>query len=103
MKPDFYMPYQGGHLPMRVVNVTAVQTSDPGLAEVRMTIEAVSVGPPIDDHQRPEWWTDEHEKAAPEGIAEQVRRWGPALVSCADCGQPLEDDNCPDHCTCAPR
>jgi hypothetical protein len=22
------------------------------------------------------------------------------LVSCALCGQPLEDDNCPDACTC---
>jgi hypothetical protein len=24
----------------------------------------------------------------------------PALVSCALCGQPLEDDNCPDECSC---
>lgn len=29
-----------------------------------------------------------------------VAAGAPSLVSCARCGQPLRDDNCPDECDC---
>lgn len=47
--PDFYMPYGGGHLPMGVVKIEAQEESDTlyGPRQVRMTIEAVSMGAPI--------------------------------------------------------
>jgi hypothetical protein len=50
----FYIPYQGGHLPMGVVSMSVQDIGMmPGeLREVRMTIEAVSVGPPVYDEAR---------------------------------------------------
>lgn len=48
IKADFYIPYAGGHLPMAIVSTMVTQSADVGdLQEVRMTIDAVSVGAPI--------------------------------------------------------
>ena len=48
--PDFYVPHEGGHLPMGIVRMTVEEEGGDtpfGLRRVRMTIEAVSVGAPI--------------------------------------------------------
>jgi hypothetical protein len=47
-EPDFWVPYEGGHLPMAITGMDV--TIDGGLDELRsveMTIRAVSCGAPI--------------------------------------------------------
>lgn len=49
MEPDFYAPYQGGYLPMKVIRLDVAEEGaySFGLREVRMVIEAVSMGAPV--------------------------------------------------------
>lgn len=52
MEADFYVPYEGGHLPMGITSmeVETVGGEPSGeLREVRMVIHAVNVGAPIHD------------------------------------------------------
>lgn len=48
MDPDFWIPYEGGHLPMKIIRVD--MTSEGGTwgpREIEMNIRAVSIGPPV--------------------------------------------------------
>jgi hypothetical protein len=53
--PDFYVPYGGGHLPMKIINLEVTHEGGVvGLQSVEMKIIAVSVGAPIyDGEQQP--------------------------------------------------
>lgn len=48
MDADFWVPFEGGHLPMLIIKIeTRDEGGQHGPRSVEMTIEAVSAGPPV--------------------------------------------------------
>lgn len=44
---DFHIPFDGGMLPMKVIRFEVADNSDPLFREVRVSVEAVSIGAPV--------------------------------------------------------